>query len=425
MIKARHDCGCGSGCKPLGVSQHHAGYTLVLFAMLMFGLMGMAALVIDIGFARLTQRQMQTAVDSAAIEGLRFRDDPGLPEADRDEARRQRASDLVAMIFDDDLDPGNGDDGAFDSGGQFGAGPVIDLSGGVGDPIMNASQLITIPTTTFYKPVVELNRGNEIHGDLVAGNCIESDADHYEATDYDRTDFDLTEDTAFLARMRRTNDFDGLDSIAGESTSGPTIPYLFGRGSLLAFRDPAVTYSPRHHGMTVRATGIADARPVVTVGKDYPGVLVGSQVFAMSTTIWSSLERDDSNPLTDESAVIPVDGLNAGSLVSPLQHIGQIPALLTAPIAIEGFVPIFHDINGTNRVVGFGLASVTVESVSEVRIRKRVLVSSDGVIATENATATLNDAWNELGLLSEIERADVLTQNRSFPHPLLAPVSVR
>ena len=39
--------------------------------MMFFGLLGLAALVIDLGFARLTQRQMQSAVDSAALEGLR------------------------------------------------------------------------------------------------------------------------------------------------------------------------------------------------------------------------------------------------------------------------------------------------------------------------------------------------------------------
>ena len=35
-------------------------------------LLALAALVIDLGFARLTQRQMQTAADSAALEGLRW-----------------------------------------------------------------------------------------------------------------------------------------------------------------------------------------------------------------------------------------------------------------------------------------------------------------------------------------------------------------
>ena len=56
-----------------GKRTDRAGYALVLFVMIFFGLMGLAALVIDMGFARLAQRQMQTAVDSAALEGLRWR----------------------------------------------------------------------------------------------------------------------------------------------------------------------------------------------------------------------------------------------------------------------------------------------------------------------------------------------------------------
>ena len=47
---------------------------LIYFAMLTFALMALAALVIDLGMAMLTQRKMQTAVDSAALEGIRFRD---------------------------------------------------------------------------------------------------------------------------------------------------------------------------------------------------------------------------------------------------------------------------------------------------------------------------------------------------------------
>ncbi|TVS08471.1 MAG: hypothetical protein EA424_28525, partial [Planctomycetaceae bacterium] len=43
------------------LSRARRGYTLVFFAMFLFGFMALAALVIDVGFARLTQRQMQTA----------------------------------------------------------------------------------------------------------------------------------------------------------------------------------------------------------------------------------------------------------------------------------------------------------------------------------------------------------------------------
>jgi hypothetical protein len=330
---------CGSRATQL----HRGGYTLVFFAMLMFALMGLAALVVDIGFARLTQRQMQTAVDSAALEGLRWKDvneweevplgwlgDPAFialfdvnedfigtitNDVDKERIRRWAAQQVVLSTFDDDLESGNGDDGAFydaanpdpNAGeqfnveGQFGAGPILEFADGVndnepvGDTKLAASKFIHAESnpnpnpevgsyreTPFYKPESEVNIRNEIHGDLVTGNYLEDEAilddemAHNESTDYVRTDFGLPGDSAFLSRLRRTNDFDGLDNIAGESSSGPPLPYLFGRGSLLAFRDPSLTYSPRHHGMTVRATGIADSRSVKTVGHAIPaGVYVG------------------------------------------------------------------------------------------------------------------------------------------------------
>ena len=47
---------------------------LVQVALIAFALSGLLALAVDIGFARLTQNQMQNAADSAALEGLRKRD---------------------------------------------------------------------------------------------------------------------------------------------------------------------------------------------------------------------------------------------------------------------------------------------------------------------------------------------------------------
>ena len=55
---------------PLGFQRNHRrGYTLAFFAMLLFTFMALAALVIDIGFARLTHQQLRIAADSAAVEG--------------------------------------------------------------------------------------------------------------------------------------------------------------------------------------------------------------------------------------------------------------------------------------------------------------------------------------------------------------------
>ena len=86
-----------AGRSPRRRGARRAGYVYVMFAFMFFGLLGLAALVIDIGFARLAQRQMQSAVDSAALEGLRWQSvssaNPLLP--------RQQASQIVADLFTD------------------------------------------------------------------------------------------------------------------------------------------------------------------------------------------------------------------------------------------------------------------------------------------------------------------------------------
>ena len=129
--------------------------------------MGLAALVIDIGFARLTQRQMQTAVDSAALEGLRGRGALGFSD------RQIAAKKMAAWHFDDDLDPA-ADDGAFDTGsGQFGAGPIVNFTGGVGDTGLAASQTMSVdPNNPVYKP--EFLDGTESAKDFRPPCCEEA-----------------------------------------------------------------------------------------------------------------------------------------------------------------------------------------------------------------------------------------------------------
>ena len=457
---------------PRGSRTNHsrrAGYTLVFFAMLMFALMGLAALVIDIGFARLTQRQMQTAVDSAAVEGLRWRDvneweevpqgwlgDPDFitlfddnedfigtitNDVDKDRIRRWVAQQVVLNTFDDDLESGNGDDGAFDGGGQFGAGPVVALSGGVGDPIMNASQLLTIPTTPFYKPAVEQNLGNEIHGDMVAGAYDGAATIHDEYSTYVRTDFDSMGDDAFLVRLRRTNDFEGLDSIAGESSSGPPLSYLFGRGSLLAFRDPGVTYSPRHHGMTVRATGISDARPALSVGMPDGSVtppLNGLARFALFLSEWNDLpvgtavSRDLSlDGVISEMGATTGRFFDFGPVSLMPVVVGRTLPASSAPLAGEytGYVSIYGEFTSgsttVNRIVGFGLATALV-APSEIEVmitrgtQQLVVENVAGVVC--HAVTLTDDEWE--GVLNV--NKDLYDLNfRDVSGTLLAPVSVR
>ncbi len=148
---------------------------LVLFVTLFLGLMGLAALVIDMGFARLAQRQMQTAVDSAALEGLRWRD------YSTDQYRRQQASQVVAdgPVGDgSSAQPSIFADYYEGSGGtvHYGAGPMVNFSGGAGLAGMAAAQTITLPNPPVYQPQrsdgtpgLELNLTNATEGDMSSG----------------------------------------------------------------------------------------------------------------------------------------------------------------------------------------------------------------------------------------------------------------
>ena len=275
--------------------QKRAGYVYVMFAFMFFGLMGLAALVIDVGFARLAQRQMQSAVDSAALEGLRWQSvssaNPLLP--------RQQASQIVADLFTDYVDP---------SGGtiQYGAGPVVNFTGGNGPSDLAASQFMSPGAPPVYQPMVstgtaglELNPSNATEGDMVAGTYNPGEPSA-EADDYTRADFTPSSGTAastgsaFLVRMRRTNNLNGLDQEPGISCGGPTLPILFGRGSMMA-RSGSPGQLSVASGITVRATAIAGPQPAKTVGPLYTssgGTLTAvAQLapFAITDALWTQV----------------------------------------------------------------------------------------------------------------------------------------
>jgi hypothetical protein len=301
---------------------------------------------------------------------------------DKDTIRRWAAKQIALETFDDDLDPNNGDDGAFDTGsGQFGVGPVVDFTGGAGDPALVASQTMSVdPNNPVYKP--------EFIDGVVSAE-------------------------GFQVAMQRGG---AGTPVSDVYSVGPSLPYFFARGSM-------INRQLIQDGITVRATGVADARPVTAIGPDVSGVVAGAQNFAIRSAIWSLLPRDDGDPLTDESIVIAVDGIDLGSTVTPPRRIGEAITLLTSPVVARGFVAIFDDINGASRVVGFGLANIFVESSTEIRISS--LISTGGLIATENATATLCMISPEVISLSIGEQMEILEKNRDLIDVVLAPVSVR
>jgi len=458
------------------------GYTLVFFAMMLFGLMAMAALVIDIGFARLTQRQMQIAADAAALEGLRFRDvyppEYATPMS-LEEARRRQASNIVAWTFDDDFDPSNVD------ALTFGAGPRIDLGPGIdGGGTINAGQFISspgnsnpnpqvgsLPDPPAYKPTrsdnttrgLELNIANAIHGDMLAGSYVAenpsdpSDADwHDEQPSYSRNDFNSTAAThdAFLVRMRRLHDdFDAVDTEAGVSSKGPEIPYLFGRGAMLSIENPDGDYLPRIHGIAVRATAIADAQPVLSAGVALPDHnLPGSTAFCIflghAADGWIDIPAGTSVTLKIDSTgfvswVTATGNTQIGYVMaangeSQVLSVGQ-PLVSTSPTPNENayvdsvvdnaaiigasrqiFVPIVGDNSGTTeyRSVGFGFALVDRGTNSN----ELIITKQQRRIAHENASAVV------VRNVSSASVSDIFSDNhvlRDAGDSLLAPASAR
>ena len=164
-------------------------------------------LIVHLGMVTLTRRQMQTAVNSAAVEGLRLRDDgppewndspppddliancgarptEGTPEYKDwlDCARRWSANRQIAAVYDDNLNS----DGVDTL--RLGAGPIIafdDESTDIALPGTNfkAARTIRSENISVYVPALELNKNNEQHGDMVSGQ-YNATGSHSEENDY-------------------------------------------------------------------------------------------------------------------------------------------------------------------------------------------------------------------------------------------------
>ncbi len=275
----------------ISLRRSRRGVSLILFVFFVFIGFAVGAILVDLGMARVTQREMQTAAKTGALEGLRQRD--VLPAG----TDRQNARNLVRAVFDDNYnfaaDP-------YD----FGAGPTFNLAGGFGGGLA-ASQ--TVSHTGSYKPIPQLNDGtsgppiNEPHGDMLTGNYDFSqrhDEGYNGGNKYERDDFPSgfagPVHNSFLMRLRRTNDIFGLDNIAGVSSGGPSLPYFFGRGAWLTDTGPG-TYNPRTDGISLHATAIADgqvvlgAGPFNTVVNVPPSGILGVPHYGLHRDYWNLL----------------------------------------------------------------------------------------------------------------------------------------
>lgn len=374
------------------------------FALVLLALFGVAGLVIDLGLVRTTQRHMQTAADMAALEGARWADDPTLSE----EERRERARQAALLAFADDEDPE-----------RFGAGPNLDLSGGV--PLQdgfNASQLLTIGSPRVYMPDLRLNLDDEVAGDMVRGAFLDGPSIwHGEQSDYSRDDFTPGGEGAFLVRLRRsTESFADSQS----QSNGPPIPYLMARGSLLAPKS-------KGDGVTVRATSIAASRPALSVGPvladhDVPGVAP----FALELSSWQAWR--ESNPeAVSITLTVSATGLIGGEVTGRFTLRATTPVVLGQPVEpannltalspLDRYVPLFANLEGTNRVVGF------LHSPGQNLEGDTFTIQLSKAKATRNASAALGRRLPE-GLSASQVRS-LFSSNALIRDGLQAPVLVR
>jgi len=283
---------------------------MVLFALVVVVILGTIGLVIEVGTVRVTRERMQSAADSVALEVLRERDlvvDVDHDAFDRDRTRRERNRRFASWTFANEISDSY-------TGDEQGAGPYIDLESTAADPDP-VDRSLMLREVGHGVPVLETNYDgggtvlNEKYGDIVSGEFtpheggVSGNPIYREAADYTRLDFtpagseDAPMADSVLVRLRRT-----VPHIAGGgpwndvqedvSSSGWTLPLVFGLGSTFMAGDPGAEYSIRHHGLPLRATAIAEARPAVRIGEARPDLgdewAVGAGPFAMWFSEWDS-----------------------------------------------------------------------------------------------------------------------------------------
>lgn len=359
---------------------------LTQVVLIVFAIFAVLSLIIDIGYARVTQAQMQQAADVAALEGLRYRDVGVINPATGVSANNPFASDCIRRIsanravrqlFDDNLDPTDGDPQ------QFGAGPVVEVSEGVTN--LHALQTVSVPEVPVYDPQLQLNQDNAVHGDMVSGRfCYTVEPSPAEGEEYAeaivctepqrgsgryaRADFNpnltspdppnsldgcpapdeplpaawpasggtlaTVDDGAFLVRLRRSNELrDNPGQVEeGVASSGPALPLLFGKATTVHGDDPTSEYSIRRDGLTVRATAISDTRPALHVGLPQTNpVRLGVTPFAVADVFVPTVGAAGVQATINPANGVICRGLTCTAATPPAQVIGRFIDNLNNP----------------------------------------------------------------------------------------------
>lgn len=220
--------------KPDGTTgRRRRGNVLVAFAFLTAVLLGLGALVIDLGVVYLTRGQMQAAADTAALEGLRHRDD--VAEIDRRLAAQQLAGLALA-------DPAQGSER---SGSR-------------------------------HRQTLQLNLANDANGDLVSGNVDPETGEFHPSLE--------SPASAFKVRLRRGGR--QFATINPSASSGSQIPSLF---------NPIQPGYSIETQTVAAARPAKTVGPAIAAGL-YPGVerdIAGLAPFAITAQFWKTLSRNE------------------------------------------------------------------------------------------------------------------------------------
>lgn len=402
------------------IHNRRRGVVLVWFVLVLFVVLAIAALVVDLGYALLTQRQMQTAAGAAALEALAATTDPDQNEPD---AWRGAAALRARQLFTRHLPDARQDDpDAAALVPQFSTVPHHDAP----------SRLLVQPAGP-YLPQLEPNVDNAAHGDIVRGR-YQPDAAHREDHDYHRDDFDPADPLpdAVLVRLRRSRTAAGLpadplDDEPAVSSSDNMLPLIFGRAARIG---RGRTWLARDE-LVVRATAVAAWRPALSVGAIVlpdaasahdVGALPGALPFACRISDWSDYAPQDVPLASDAPPSLPIC---LGQTIT-LPDSPSLPPELLAPVQqgelTHAFLPLAPA--GIDRVIGFGCVDLSVapDGVG-IRLTKRVA----NCYASRNAAAVLAQPFDgPPPLLAEIWRQHLaLVDPAAGNAPLMAPALVR
>ena len=214
-----------------------------------------------------------------------------------------------------------------------------------------------------------------------------------------------------------------MDRLPGVSSGGQSLPFLFGLGSPLAASDPDV-YDPRRDGITVRATAIADARPVLSAGLPRDGLegllpvganpLGGVRVLAFNDDWW----RLQGVGIAFTVRVRPNAAVTDGA-ADPAAPAGLALPVVTSRLSVGDVV-----LQELVQTLGAVLVAVDVLPVHYVPIYsvRGVFVAVTGFAAVriDVALPELDADGNLSLLLSGVKLASRVANGNASAHPLLA-----